>query len=66
MNFTINIETGKFSIVEREKIERSLKGKSTIDLLNDYIVFDIETTGLDSTYDEIILVIIFVQFSLYL
>lgn len=54
MNFTINIETGKFSIVEREKIERSLKGKSTIDLLNDYIVFDIETTGLDSTYDEII------------
>ena len=54
MNFTFNIEKGKFNIVEREKIERSLKGKSTIDLLNDYIVFDIETTGLDSTYDEII------------
>lgn len=54
MNFTINIETGKFSIVEREKIERALKGKSLINLLNDYIVFDIETTGLDSTYDEII------------
>lgn len=54
MNFTFNIEKGKFNIVEREKIERSLKGKSTIDLLNDYIVFDIETTGLDSMYDEII------------
>lgn len=45
---------GRFSIIEREKIERALKGKSTIDLLNDYIVFDIETTGLDSSYDEII------------
>ena len=54
MNFTINIETGKFSIVEREKVERTLKGKSTIDILNDYIVFDIETTGLDSSYDEVI------------
>lgn len=54
MNFTINIETGRFSIVEREKVERTLKGKSTIDILNDYIVFDIETTGLDSSYDEVI------------
>lgn len=54
MNFTINIETSRFSIVEREKIERTLKGKSTIDILNDYIVFDIETTGLDSSYDEVI------------
>lgn len=54
MNFTINVEMGRFSIVEREKIERALKGKSTIDLLRDYIVFDIETTGLDSSYDEVI------------
>lgn len=54
MNFTINVEMGRFSIVEREKIERTLKGKSTIDLLSDYIVFDIETTGLDSSYDEVI------------
>ena len=46
MNFTINVEMGRFSIVEREKIERTLKGKSTIDLLSDYIVFDIETTGI--------------------
>lgn len=54
MNFTINVEMGRFSIAEREKIERTLKGKSTIDLLSDYIIFDIETTGLDSSYDEII------------
>lgn len=54
MNFTINVEMGRFSIVEREKIERTLKGKSTIDLLSDYIVFDIETTGLDTSYDEVI------------
>lgn len=54
MNFTINVEMGRFSIVEREKIERTLKGKSFIDILSDYIVFDIETTGLDSSYDEVI------------
>lgn len=54
MNFTINVEMGRFSIAEREKIERTLKGKSTIDLLSDYIVFDIEITGLDSSYDEVI------------
>lgn len=54
MNFAINVEMGRFSIAEREKIERTLKGKSTIDLLSDYIIFDIETTGLDSSYDEVI------------
>lgn len=54
MNCTINVEMGRFSIAEREKIERTLKGKSTIDLLSDYIIFDIETTGLDSSYDEVI------------
>lgn len=54
MNFTINVEMGRFSIAEREKIERTLKGKSTIDLLSNYIIFDIETTGLDSSYDEVI------------
>lgn len=54
MNFTINLDTNSFSIVEREKVERTLKGKSTIDILNDYIVFDIETTGFDSSYDEVI------------
>lgn len=36
------------------KKERDLKGQSTIDILSEYIVFDIETTGLDSSYDEII------------
>lgn len=54
MNFAINVEMGRFSIAEREKIERTLKGKSTTDLLSDYIIFDIETTGLDSSYDEVI------------
>lgn len=46
MNFTVD--------VEKEKKERDLKGQSTIDILSEYIVFDIETTGLDSSYDEII------------
>ena len=33
---------------------RELKGKSLIEIPNKYIAFDIETTGLDSMYDEII------------
>ena len=54
MSFTISTEMERFSAVKGVKIERTLKGRSTIDLLNDYTVFDIETTGLDSSYDEII------------
>ena len=54
MNFTINIEMGRLKISEIKKIERIHKGKSLIELLDSYIVFDIETTGLDSSYDEII------------
>ena len=33
---------------------RELKGKSLIEFPNKYIAFDIETTGLDPMYDEII------------
>lgn len=33
---------------------REQKGKSLIDIPNSYVVFDIETTGLDPEYDEII------------
>ena len=33
---------------------RELKGKSLIEIPNKYIAFDIETTGLDPAYDEII------------
>ena len=33
---------------------RENKGNSKIDLLNKYVVIDIETTGLDPQYDEII------------
>ena len=54
VNSTIDSATDKFKITETKKVERSLKGKNIIDILSDYIVFDIETTGLDSSYDEII------------
>jgi DNA polymerase III alpha subunit (gram-positive type) len=37
------------------------KGISTIDIINDYCVIDIETTGLDSKYDEIIKLLINTQ-----
>ena len=33
---------------------RELKGKSLIEIPNKYIAFDIETTGLDPAYGEII------------
>ncbi len=37
-----------------KKAKRDKKGISTIDIIKDYCVIDIETTGLDSRYDEII------------
>ena len=37
-----------------KKPQRDKKGVSTIDVINNYCVIDIETTGLDSEYDEII------------
>lgn len=49
MNFVINLDKDNI-----KKIDRIEKGKSIIDLLDNYIIFDIETTGLDSSYDEII------------
>ena len=54
MEFVINIELGRMGSSVSNKVERTFKGKSIIDILDDYIVFDIETTGLDSSYDEII------------
>ena len=41
-------------IGEPGKIERLNKGKSLLAIENDYIAIDIETTGLDTSYDEIL------------
>ena len=48
----IQIEIGFNS--ERKTIERTEKGKSLIALPTDYTVIDIETTGLDCSYNSII------------
>ena len=47
----MNITVGFGNI---EKTKRDYKGKSIVDFPEDYIVFDIETTGLDSFFNEII------------
>lgn len=43
-----------FSFGVHNEAQRDLKGKSLIDFPTDYVLLDIETTGLDSQCDEII------------
>ena len=47
MNISISFNNYNSSV-------RDLKGKSLIDFPEDYVLFDIETTGLDPHFDEII------------
>ncbi len=50
----MKIVNGHQPSFEKEKKTRELKGKSLLELPNDYCVLDIETTGLDATYDDAI------------
>ena len=56
MNTTIGVKNNNIAINfgNNVKKERNNKGKNLIDFPDEYIVFDIETTGLDSKFDEII------------
>lgn len=36
------------------KTQRNYKGKSLLEFIDDYVVLDLETTGLDPQFDEII------------
>lgn len=48
MNITI------FGFSDTERPQRTEKGKSILDAINDYVALDVETTGLDPQWDEII------------
>lgn len=54
MNFTISFNNGILSTSYDEKTNRDKKGNSLISFPNEYVVIDIETTGLDSNFDKII------------
>lgn len=55
MAISINLSTGKVMLAPEEpKCTREYKGKSIIALPNDYVLLDLETTGLDPRYDDII------------
>ena len=43
-----------YRYIDTPPVEKPQKGKSVIERLNDYVVIDIETTGLDSDYCNII------------
>lgn len=46
--------TGNISIGPIPRVERTHKGKSQLAFSDDYVVMDLETTGLDPRFDEII------------
>lgn len=50
MSLILSIGIGDTPAVSK----REQKGKSLLDCIDDYVVVDLETTGLDPTYDEII------------
>ena len=54
--FGFKNETSEFGITDYSpfKIERTEKGKSLLEFPNDYVVIDIETTGLSPEWDDII------------
>lgn len=50
----MNITIFGISDTEQQPHKRTEKGKSILDAINDYVALDVETTGLDPQWDEII------------
>ena len=54
MGLKLEIKDGYYRYLEPEITDREHKGKSIIEIPDDYTVIDIETTGYDCVYDSII------------
>ena len=54
VSVSIGFKDGKFSVSYGKKPVKRNKGKSLLSLLDDYVVIDLETTGFDPRFDEII------------
>lgn len=50
----ISINFGGVNSLNKIRKSRDKKGKSLVEFVSEYIIIDIETTGLDTTFDEII------------
>ena len=64
MPFVVNFSPDGVSVnyEKRKTIERPEKGKSKVLFPSEYTVLDVETTGLDSYYDDIIEIFVYLSF----
>lgn len=54
MYISINTKTGEIEFITKQSTVRQDKGKNLLDFFDEYIAIDLETTGLDPKFDDII------------